>query len=90
MSETQTQQWMQENLEKLKSLRDQLRVDLHLAGMDAKDKLKEMEPLVKKAEHLVNDVSDTSRKAMAEIVQKVEAFAQALKGSRPSGPRAKV
>jgi SMC interacting uncharacterized protein involved in chromosome segregation len=90
MSQIQTQQWMQDNLGKLKTMRDELRVELHLAGMEAKEKLKEIEPLVKKAEQLAGDVSEVSRKSMAEIVHKVEEFAKAIKSARGGGPVARA
>lgn len=88
MSQTNTQQWMKENLGKLQTMRDELRVEMHLAGMEAKEKFKEIEPLVKKAEQLAGDVSEVSRKAMTEIVQKFEEFAKAVKSTK--GPTARA
>ena len=88
MSQTNTQQWMRDNLGKLKTMRDELRVEMHLAGMEAREKFKEIEPLVKKAEQLAGDVSEVSRKAMTEIVQKFEEFTKAFNSTK--GPTARA
>lgn len=89
MNQTETQKWMKDSLDNLKTMRDELRLEMHLAGMEAKEKFKEIEPLVKKAEQLAGEVSDVSRKAMTEIVNKVEEFAKAFK-AKGNGPGARA
>jgi hypothetical protein len=79
MDNKQMRDWMHESLGKLKTLRDEIRVDLHLAGMDAKDKWKEMEPKFREAEKLVDDVSEVSRKAMEEMVERFRAFRESVR-----------
>jgi rubrerythrin len=79
MAETKMRDWMYENLGKLKTLRDEIRVDLHLAGMEAKDKWKEMEPKFREAERLVEDVSDVSRRALEEMVEHFKQFRESLR-----------
>jgi hypothetical protein len=79
MADSKMRDWMYENLGKLKTLRDEIRVDLHLAGMDAKDKWKELEPKFRDAERLVDDVSDVSRRAMEEMVEHVKTFRESLR-----------
>jgi hypothetical protein len=79
MDNKQMRDWMQQNLGKLKTLRDEIRVDLHLAGMDAKDKWKEMEPKLRDAEKLLDNVSETSRKAMEEMVEGFRKFRESLR-----------
>jgi hypothetical protein len=79
MDNKQMRDWMHENLSKLKTLRDEIRVDLHLAGMDAKDKWKELEPKFRDAEKLVEEVSDVSRKAMEEMVEHFRNFRESLR-----------
>lgn len=71
--------WMYENLGRMKTLRDEIRVDLHLAGMEAKEKWKKLEPSLQDAEKLVDDVSDVSQRAMEEIVEKVNTFRNSLR-----------
>lgn len=79
MDNKQMRDWMQQNLGKLKTLRDEIRVDLHLAGMDAKDKWKEMEPKLRDAEKLLDNVSETSRKTMEEMVENFRKFRESLR-----------
>ncbi len=79
MDSKQMRDWMQQNLGKLATLRDEIRVDLHLAGMDAKDKWKEMEPKLRDAEKLVEEVTEVSRKAMEEMVERFRTFRESLR-----------
>ncbi len=44
MQTTELKDELQKGLEHLKSLRDEVRVRLHLAGMDAKDEWNKLEP----------------------------------------------
>jgi hypothetical protein len=79
MDSKQMRDWMQQNLGKLTTLRDEIRVDLHLAGMDAKDKWKELEPKFRDAERIAEEVSDASRKAMEEMVERFRSFRESLR-----------
>ncbi|WP_224245147.1 hypothetical protein [Hyalangium gracile] len=79
MDSKQMRDWMHENLGKLKTLRDEIRVDLHLAGMDAKDKWKELEPRLRDAEKLVEEVSEVSSKAMDEMVERFKTFRESIR-----------
>jgi hypothetical protein len=82
MTETQKTLWMQEKLAQLATLRDEIRVDLHLAGMDARDGWARLEPRVLEAERLVEDVSDISRHALNDVVERVREFRE-LMARRP-------
>ncbi|OJT20348.1 hypothetical protein BO221_30415 [Archangium sp. Cb G35] len=86
MNERQMRDWMNENLGRLKTLRDEIRVDIHLAGMEARDKWKELEPVVRDAEKLAEEVTDVSQRAMEELVEKFRGFRESLRHHRPSGP----
>lgn len=88
MNERQMRDWMQENLGRLKTLRDEIRVDIHLAGMDAKDKWKEMEPVMRDAEKLADEVSDVSRRAMEELVEKFRRFRESVRQHQQPGSQA--
>ncbi|HEY0096582.1 MAG TPA: hypothetical protein VGB96_19790 [Archangium sp.] len=85
MNERQLRDWMKENLGRLKTLRDELRVDIHLAGMEAKDKWKELEPVVRDAEKLAEEVTDVSQRAMEELVEKFRGFRESVRHHRPGG-----
>ena len=69
---------LQQSLATLQTLRDEIRVRLHLAGMDAKDAWDKLEPKIVEAERLAEDVSEASRHAMSDIVKKVQAFRASL------------
>ncbi|MGK3959729.1 hypothetical protein [Sorangium sp. So ce1151] len=66
------------SLESLQTLRDEIRVRLHLAGMEAKDAWGKLEPTLLDAEKLAEDVSETSRNALRDILEKVKAFHSSL------------
>jgi MoxR-like ATPase len=88
MNERQMRDWMKENLGRLKTLRDEIRVDLHLAGMDAREKWKELEPVVRDAEKLAEDVSDVSRRAMEEMVERFRRFRESVRQHQQPGGQA--
>jgi hypothetical protein len=79
MDNKQMREWMQQNLGKLKTLRDEIRVDIHLAGMDAKDKWKEMEPKLRDAEKMLDNVSEAAGKAMEEMVEGFRKFRESVR-----------
>jgi hypothetical protein len=83
MDERRMHEWMKENLGRLETLRDEIRVDVHLAGMDAREKWKELEPLVRDAEKLAEDVTDVSRRAMEDLVEKFRHFRESVRQHRP-------
>lgn len=85
MNERQMRDWMKENLGRLKTLRDEIRVDIHLAGMEARDKWKELEPVVRDAEKLAEEVTDVSQRAMEELVEKFRGFRESIRHHRPGG-----
>ncbi|KYF59771.1 hypothetical protein WMF18_30865 [Sorangium sp. So ce315] len=66
------------SLESLQTLRDEIRVRLHLAGMEAKDAWGKLEPTLLDAEKLAEDVSETSRNALRDILEKVKEFRASL------------
>ncbi len=67
------------NLERLQTLRDEVRVKLHLAGMEAKDRWNELEPHLADAERTAQQIGEVSRDALAQAVEKLEAFRASLK-----------
>lgn len=71
-------------LEELQRLRDEIRVDMHLASMDAKDKWRELEPRVRDVETMAKDITEASRKALQEVLDSVRRFRESL--SPPQHP----
>jgi hypothetical protein len=66
------------NLERLQTLRDEVRVRLHLGGMDAKDRWNELEPLLVDVERAAQQFSESSRAALAQAIEKLENFRSSL------------
>jgi ElaB/YqjD/DUF883 family membrane-anchored ribosome-binding protein len=54
----------------LRTLRDEVRVQLHLSGMEAKDAWHKLEPSLESAlERAVKDVTDGSHAVLAELTE---------------------
>jgi hypothetical protein len=66
------------SVESLQTLRDEVRVRLHLAGMEAKEAWSKIEPTLQDAEKLAEDVSETSRNALGDILKRVQEFRASL------------
>jgi len=69
---------LKKSLALLQTLRDEVRVKLHLAGMDIKDEWTKLEPHLAKVEQAAAEVSDASRTALAEAIAKVKKVRDSL------------
>jgi len=58
------------------TLRDELRLKMHLASMDAKVAFQELEH---KAEHLSREVSEASHRGLVEVKKRLEQLAESLR-----------
>ncbi|MBX3226312.1 MAG: hypothetical protein KIT84_42985 [Labilithrix sp.] len=66
---------VEKNIEKLAGLRDEVKVKLHLASLDAKQEWDDkIAPHVVNAEAAAKEITDASRAKLQEAIQKVEAF----------------
>lgn len=83
MAEAQGKRWMEDNLSKLRTLRDEVRLDLHLAGMEAKTRWKELEPMLHDVEKLAGEVTDVSKKAVEDMLVKMKSFRESLRRHSP-------
>jgi hypothetical protein len=63
----------------LKTLRDEVKVTLHLAGMDAKDRWRQLEPRIADVEHAAREATEASRAAVADAVASVKAFRDSMR-----------
>jgi hypothetical protein len=69
---------LRKNLDTLRTLRDEIRVQVHLAGMEVKDAWNNLEPKLFEAEKLVEEVTEASRHRMNEILKKFQEFQATL------------
>jgi ElaB/YqjD/DUF883 family membrane-anchored ribosome-binding protein len=64
----------------LRKLRDEVRVQLHLGGLEAKDEWHRLEPRLEAVlERTTKEVSDASRVAVTEITEAVRKLRESLK-----------
>lgn len=79
---SQTTAELKEELKKslalLQTLRDEVRVKVHLAGMEIKDEWSKLEPHLAKVEQAAAEVSDASRAALTDAVTKVKKLRDSL------------
>ena len=70
---------LKKSLSQLQTLRDEVRVRLHLASMDLKDQWsKQLEPHLAEVEKKAADISEASRSLIDEAVKKLEKFRASL------------
>ena len=70
---------LHKSLALLKTLRDEVRVNLHLAGMDAKATWSKLEPKLADVEHAAREATEASRTAVTEALTAVKTFKDSLK-----------
>jgi len=69
-------------LSQMNTLRDEIRVQLHLASLDAKREWDEkLEPKVLEAEGVAKQATEATKAALDEVVTRLERFARQLSGS---------
>ena len=66
---------VKEGREQLKVLRDEIRVKLHLAGMDAKDQWAKLEPEI---EHALASAENAAGKALDKLNEKLQRFNETI------------
>lgn len=60
-------QEIERSLEELQTMRDEIRVRMHLASMEAKDKWEELEPSLEKIEEQIKEATQKFRDSLAEL-----------------------
>lgn len=80
MSQTTTElrNEIQKSLGLMRTLRDEVRVKLHLAGMDAKDEWLKLEPKLQEAEHAAAEATEATRTAIADVVHRLSKLTSSL------------
>ena len=77
---TQTKEELQEEIGRakaaLKTIFDEIRVRLHLAGMDAKDIFRDV---AEEADKIAHGATEVSKSALAELNKKLEELAASMK-----------
>jgi hypothetical protein len=80
---SQTTDDLKEELKKslvlLRTIRDEVRVKLHLAGMEAKEAWNKLEPHLDAVERMAHDATEASRAAVADAVKRLKEFRETLR-----------
>lgn len=66
------------SLDLLKTLRDEVRVRLHLGGMDIKDEWAKLEPHLADVEKRAVELSDASKSALTDALQRLKKLRASL------------
>jgi CBS domain-containing protein len=75
---------MQDTLAQLKTLRDEIRVDLHLAGMDLRDEWSQLEKRLPDAGATAR-LREVTQEAVESLNQELRAFKSRLRAPHPTG-----
>jgi len=80
MSQTTTElkNEVKKSLELLQTLRDEVRVKLHLASMDIKDQWTKLEPHLQKVEKAAEEATEASRAGLADAVKQIKKLHHSL------------
>jgi hypothetical protein len=70
---------LQKGAELLKTLRDEIKVKLHLGGMEAKDQWAKLEPELWKVERAAQQATESSKRLVDEAVQKLKSLRDSLR-----------
>ncbi len=69
---------LRKSLERLQTLRDEVRVRLHLGSLDIKDQWRKLEPLLGEVEKRAQELTEASHDALQDAVKRVEALRSSL------------
>ncbi len=80
MSQTtvELKQEIHKTFDLLRTLRDEARVNLHLAGMDAKSEWQRLEPRLTQLEARAGELTDATRAAADEVVKRLRKLRASL------------
>ncbi len=68
---TELKKEIEKSLGLMRTLRDEVRVKLHLAGMEAKDEWSRMEPQLAEVERAARDFTEATKTAVNEAVKRL-------------------
>lgn len=75
---TELKEEMQRSLALMRTLGDEIRVKLHLAGMDAKEEWRKLEPQLAEVERAASDLSEAACHAVSETVKRLSKLRSSL------------
>lgn len=85
MNKSDIQQQIDQALERLRTLRDELRVRAHLGNMDLHDTLRDLEVRLDQAEGAAKNATDTVFRTLRELEARFEYLGEKLAKAEPLG-----
>jgi hypothetical protein len=70
---------IKKSLDALRALRDEVRLQVHLAGMEVKERWGKLEPRLEAVEHAAQEATESSRDAVNETVKLLRDFLTSLR-----------
>jgi len=78
MSDSTLKSEIEKGILRMQTLRDEVRVRLHLAGMDAKEEWDKLEPHIADIERKAEDLTDATRKAVDDALKRLSTLRSKL------------
>jgi DNA-binding transcriptional regulator GbsR (MarR family) len=80
MSQTTTElkKEIQKSLGLMRTLRDEVRVKLHLASMDVKDEWRKLEPQLTEVERAADELTEATCSAVSDVVKRLSKLSSSL------------
>ncbi len=69
---------IQKSLDLMRTLRDEVRVKLHLASMDAKDEWRKLEPHLADVERAASELTEATRTTVTDAVKRLSKLRSSL------------
>ena len=79
MDDAERHHVMRQRLELLRTLRDEIRLDLHLAGMEAKARWDDLEPMTRDAQLLSGAASELAHERLEQLLERLRALREELR-----------
>jgi hypothetical protein len=73
---------IRKNRDAILALRDEVRLKIHLAGMDAKDAWTELQPALHDVERAATEATDSTRRALRDLLVRMRALRARLDAPR--------
>jgi hypothetical protein len=69
---------IRKSLDLMRTLRDEVRVKLHLASLDAKDEWNKLEPQLTRIEQTAAELTEATQKALGDAVERLTQIKRSL------------
>ena len=78
-NELDLKQELKKGTDLLRTLRDEIKLKVHLGGMDAKDQWAKLEPELSKVERAAEQATESSKKLMDDALKRLKSLRDSLR-----------